>query len=125
MLAAQPTKDRVRRIILLGDGHATAGLVQTFELERIASDSRSAGISITSMGLGVDYNEIAMTKIANQGGGNYYFIEKSADLFATFDKELATLTADETVHHLPVISCHHNRVLFHPSPYAGQPSYRF
>ncbi len=92
-LSHNPIGNRVRRVILLSDGHATAGVTDGPGLARIAESTRNGGISVTSMGLGVDYNEISMTEIARQGGGNYYFIEESTNLFSTFEKELNTLTA--------------------------------
>ncbi len=93
ILKGAQSGNRVRRIILLSDGHATAGLTEPAELGRLAAQAREAGITITSMGLGVDYNEKLMAEIARQGGGNYYFIERSASLSETFDKEFSTLTA--------------------------------
>lgn len=84
---------RVRRILLLSDGHATQGLRDSRALGDLASQIRARGVSITSMGLGIDYNELSMTRVAQEGGGNYYFVEDSDRLGDTFQQELSSLQA--------------------------------
>ena len=84
---------RVRRVILLSDGHATAGFTQTDHLARIATEARDEGVSVTAIGLGVEFNESLMTRIAQSGNGNYYYVSRGADLRRTFSQEFKTLTA--------------------------------
>lgn len=93
LLSAAKDAGRIRRMVLLSDGHATVGKRTPGELGRIASEARSNGVSVTSMGLGVDFNELAMTEVARQGGGNYHFIEHSNQLPLIFEKELGDLNA--------------------------------
>src|SRR5690606_10491981 len=52
---------------------------------------REEGISVTTMGVGYDYNEDLMANLAVYGGGNYYFIESSSALASTFGRELDVL----------------------------------
>lgn len=46
------------------------------------------GISVTTVGLGLDYNEDLMTRLAQRSDGNTYFVESSADLPRIFAAEL-------------------------------------
>jgi Ca-activated chloride channel family protein len=45
------------------------------------------GISVTTLGLGLDYNEDLMTQLARKSDGNHYFIENSSDLARQFKYE--------------------------------------
>jgi Ca-activated chloride channel homolog len=81
------------RVILLSDGLANRGITDPCELERIAARYRGKSISLTTMGVGLEYNENLMCALANNGGGNYYFIERSNDLASIFRKEFNTLSA--------------------------------
>ena len=83
--------DRVRRILLLSDGRATAGDTRPERLQELAHESRSRGVTVSTLGLGEDYNELVMTGLANKGGGNYHFISDSSQLAAAFTREFATL----------------------------------
>lgn len=81
------------RVILLSDGLANRGITDPCELDRIAARHRGKSISLTTMGVGLAYNENLMVGLANNGGGNYYFIERSADLAAMFRQEFNSLSA--------------------------------
>jgi Ca-activated chloride channel family protein len=80
---------RVNKVLLLSDGLANVGIVNTEEIARIAhnQDNQNA-IAISTFGIGIDYNEDLMTKIAESGNGNYYFIEKATMIPNIFQKEL-------------------------------------
>jgi Ca-activated chloride channel family protein len=54
---------------------------------------RSKGVGISTMGLGLDYNEDLMQAIAERAGGNYYYIENPAQMSRIFQQEMATLFA--------------------------------
>lgn len=91
----------VNRVILLSDGLANAGVTDRGELGRIASRASEKGIHITTMGLGVDYDENLMMALAEHGAGNYYFIESPNQLAGIFQKEFGQIAA--TVAKDPVI----------------------
>lgn len=67
-------EDYVNRVILLSDGLANTGITDPRELGRIAGRYRDKSISLTTMGVGLDYNENLMLGLAEHGGGNYYFL---------------------------------------------------
>jgi len=81
------------RVILLSDGLANTGITDSRELGRIARRYRSKSITLTSMGVGLDYNENLMMSLAEYGGGNYYFIESSHSLASIMKKEFNLMSS--------------------------------
>lgn len=81
-------REYINRVILLSDGLANQGITDPSQLNRIANRYRSKSISLTTMGVGLDYNENLMLGLAESGGGNYYFIESPRQLASIFEKEL-------------------------------------
>lgn len=81
-------KGYVNRVILISDGLANQGITSPDRLSRIASKYRNRSISLTSMGVGLSYNEDLMMGLAESGGGNYYFIEHPSMLASVFRNEL-------------------------------------
>lgn len=81
----------VSRIILLSDGKATIGMVHPDALAQLAESTAREGISITTVGIGLDFDEQMMTRIAVAGRGNYYFAESGEMLAQMFDDELGRL----------------------------------
>jgi Ca-activated chloride channel family protein len=77
-------RQRVNRIILLSDGQANAGPSSPADLGDLGASLIKEGISVTTLGLGLDYNEDLMTQLARRSDGNNYFIEKSSDLESKF-----------------------------------------
>jgi Ca-activated chloride channel family protein len=80
-------KNRVNRVILLSDGLANVGPRTPSELGKLGASLMKEGICVTTMGLGLDYNEDLMTKLARNGGGNHVFIEQAENLVRVFNHE--------------------------------------
>lgn len=81
--------DMVNRVLLLSDGHANVGISDPEALSAITrSYFNEDHISISTFGVGNDYNENLMAKMALQGGGMYYFIHSPEKLPSVFDEEL-------------------------------------
>ncbi len=78
----------VHRIILLSDGLANVGPGSPEELGRLGAALLKEGISVTTVGVGVDYNEDLMTRLSQNSDGNSYFVESSKDLPRIFAAEL-------------------------------------
>jgi Ca-activated chloride channel family protein len=76
------------RIILLSDGQANVGPSSPSELGRLGAALVKEGISVTTVGVGNDYNEDLMTQLSQQSDGNTYFAESSEDLPRIFAAEL-------------------------------------
>jgi len=80
-------KNRVNRVILLSDGLANVGPQSPSELGALGASLIKEGISVTTMGLGLTYNEDLMTQLAQKSDGNHIFIERSSDLVRIFNYE--------------------------------------
>ncbi len=80
-------KDRVNRVILLSDGQANVGPAQPSELGELGESLLKEGIAVTTLGLGLDYNEDLMTQLATKSNGSHLFIENANELLAIFEHE--------------------------------------
>lgn len=80
--------DYVHRIILLSDGIANTGPSSPEDLGRLGAALLKENISVTTVGVGNDYNEDLMTRLAEKSDGNTYFVESSQDLPRIFAAEL-------------------------------------
>ncbi len=83
----------LNRAILLSDGLANVGIVDTAELAHHASELRQRGVSTTTMGIGSDFNEELMEQIAIKGGGHFYFIETAKQIPDFLHRELGEVLA--------------------------------
>lgn len=83
----------ISRVILLTDGLANIGTQDPEALAEIASSLREKGITTTTIGVGSDYDEMLLGKMADKGGGNTFFIEKPSDAVDVFVEEVGYLTS--------------------------------
>ncbi len=93
-------KERVNRIILLSDGLANVGPQSPSELGELGKSLSKEGISVSTIGLGLDYNEDLMTALARASDGNHVFVEKSTELVDVFNREfndVLSVVAQEVV----------------------------
>lgn len=75
------------RIILLSDGLANVGPSSTEDLACLGRALAEEEVSVTTIGVGLDYNEDLMTALASASGGNAYFASSSRDLPRIFAEE--------------------------------------
>lgn len=78
---------RVNRIILLSDGLANVGPQTPDDLGALGAALRQEDISVTTIGLGLDFNEDLMTKLAAKSDGNHLFAETATDVLKAFTDE--------------------------------------
>jgi len=86
----------LNRALLLTDGLANVGITDLEELAVHAKELSRRGVSTSTFGVGLGFNEHLLEAMANAGGGNYYFIESPLgipDLFVKEFKELAAVIA--------------------------------
>jgi Ca-activated chloride channel homolog len=80
-------KDKVNRLILISDGLANVGPSEPREVAELGRRAARDGIAITTLGLGLGYNEDLLSKLAYASDGNHAFVEKPEDLVKIFNKE--------------------------------------
>ena len=79
---------RVNRVVLLSDGQANVGPSSPAELGRLGAAAGKSGISVSTIGLGLGYNEDLMTQLAMRSDGNHGFAETADQLATLFNHEL-------------------------------------
>lgn len=84
---------RLAHVLLFSDGLANVGEQRPEVLGARAAQAFSGGISVSTLGVGVDYNEDLMTRLADQGGGRYHFIRNSEAIAGILDDEMKGLVA--------------------------------
>ena len=78
----------ISRVILLSDGLANVGPSSPEELGRLGASFMKEGISVSTIGLGLGFNEDLMARLAQRSDGNTYFVQNSDDLPRIFASEL-------------------------------------
>ena len=90
-LAGLGVEGAAKRLLLLSDGQANQGISSIEGLSKIAASVREMGGSVSTFGVGADYNEDLMAKVAEAAGGNYHVIDRGAQLAEVFSKEFSEL----------------------------------
>lgn len=83
-------KERVNRVILISDGLANVGPSRTPELAELGRGLRKDGLSVTTIGLGDDFNEDLMTGLAEASRANYYYVKDAEKLPQILTEELGS-----------------------------------
>jgi Ca-activated chloride channel homolog len=82
----------VNRVLLISDGQANVGITDSALIRiKVQKYKDDRGISLSTFGVGLDYNETLMTDMAETGAGNYYFIDAPSKMTSIFDNELKGL----------------------------------
>jgi Ca-activated chloride channel family protein len=85
------TSADLSRIVLLTDGEATTGVTDLLGLRTLAAGYGERGLGITTIGLGVGYNEAALSAIALASNAHHHFVGSPSDLSIVFDRERQAL----------------------------------
>lgn len=76
------------RVILLSDGNANVGeTTGSAEIAALFAAAAEQGVTTSTYGLGRDFNEELMVRMAQRGGGNHYYGDTAADLLEPFAEE--------------------------------------
>jgi Ca-activated chloride channel family protein len=91
-VAHSPVQRGLHRILLISDGQANEGVYNRSELVQLASKKASNGVSLSTVGVGLDFDETTLRRLAEVGRGSYYFVEDTVSLSALFSRELGNLS---------------------------------
>jgi Ca-activated chloride channel family protein len=83
---------RVRRVVLVSDGLDST----RSQAESIAQESAGRGVTTSSLGIGLDFDESYMGGVARSGRGNFGFVKDASTLAAFLQRELKE-TAQTTI----------------------------
>ncbi|MEM6531323.1 MAG: VWA domain-containing protein [Myxococcota bacterium] len=87
--------NRASRVILLSDGQANEGDASVAGLTRRATLAARNEYVLSTVGIGQGFNEELMTALANNGTGNFYYVDERTALAGVFSDEFNS--ARETV----------------------------
>lgn len=80
--------DRVRKVLLLSDGQANRGITAPDRLAQLAVQLSRSGTVLSTIGMGLDFNETVMTQLADHGMGHYAFLEDLSGLSQILNTDL-------------------------------------
>jgi Ca-activated chloride channel family protein len=93
-------------------------------LGALGGELMADGISVSTIGLGLDYNEDLMTELALRSDGRHTFVRRAGDLTAFLDEELTSVTSVVARNADVRIHCHGGarplRVLGRPADIFGE-----
>jgi hypothetical protein len=90
-LARLSSPDRLNTVILLSDGLPTAGNTSTAAIVDLSKASAEHGISTTTLGVGLHYNDELMMGVARQGQGHYHFVKDASSIAGILKTEFDSL----------------------------------
>lgn len=94
-LGQLPAQDdtQLRRMFLLSDGLANQGVVNRDLLAGLARRGSLQGATLSTFGVGLEFDEVLLESMAEAGGGSYYYIDSPEKIPEVFAAELANLSA--------------------------------
>lgn len=96
MLTASPRPEALRRIIVLTDGHANAGITGADQLVPLIKSGYGQGVTTSCIGFDNGYDEQLLAALADGGMGNDYWCDgpdQAAQVFADEFGGLASVVA--------------------------------
>lgn len=68
--------NQINRVILLSDGVANVGATGPEAILETVSEGVESGITLSTVGVGMgNYNDVMMEQLANNGNGNYHYVD--------------------------------------------------
>jgi Ca-activated chloride channel homolog len=74
-VAAHLAGDAIGRCLLVTDGQANVGLSDPEQLAQLAGGMRQRGVYTSTFGVGADFDERTLQRMAEGGQGHFYFVE--------------------------------------------------
>jgi Ca-activated chloride channel family protein len=84
---------KLNRVVLLSDGLANVGPSRPGDFAALGRELITEGVSVSTVGLGLVYNEDLMLTLARASDGNHFFAREPADLVQIFNRELNDVLA--------------------------------
>ncbi|MGE0321889.1 MAG: VWA domain-containing protein [Polyangiaceae bacterium] len=81
----------VPHVLLLSDGEANRGLTKLEDLRQLGVRAKLDNVSISSIGVDVDYDERVLSELAAASDGRHHFVRDATELASVFQKEFSEL----------------------------------
>ncbi|GAP16276.1 vWA domain-containing protein [Levilinea saccharolytica] len=90
-VATAATEQTINRTLLLTDGLANVGIKDVEEISTHCRELFKRGVTTSCFGVGLHYNEHMLEAMANNGGGNFHFLETLNAIPVVFEREFEEL----------------------------------
>jgi Ca-activated chloride channel family protein len=87
--APTQSRQRNRKVILLSDGEANMGIVDPKELAKIAASFTGYSAVLSTIGMGLGFNETLMAALADYGMGHYAYLEHLEKLGEILEQDMS------------------------------------
>ena len=78
-------------VLLISDGHANAGVTDADQLGSVAAQAKAKGVTTSTLGFGLGYDERLLAALARGGAGNELFAEEADSAVAKISGEVEGL----------------------------------
>jgi Mg-chelatase subunit ChlD len=82
---------RANRVILLSDGMANQGVTDSDAILKDSKAWNGKGLDLTTVGIGLEYNNALMRALADAGRGTYHFLDSATEIERVFGTYLQSL----------------------------------
>lgn len=82
----------INRVLIISDGETNHGIRDSKEIINHVRKLYEQSVSTSCFGVGNGFNEDLLQGIVNNGGGNFYYIEKNEDFISAFENEFNGLS---------------------------------
>ncbi|MFO0599760.1 MAG: VWA domain-containing protein [Myxococcaceae bacterium] len=86
---ALTTATGARRLVLISDGQPTEGAIDTYSLTAQVAQTHAERITVTALGVGMDYDATLLSRLSERGGGMLGHLVNAEVLEEVLSKELA------------------------------------
>jgi Ca-activated chloride channel family protein len=91
---------QVNQVVLFSDGQPNIGITDPHRLADLAAGAAERGVAVTTIGFGLEHDELVMQTLADAGGGSYYYVDTPGDIPTIFQREatgMLRMAARDTV----------------------------
>lgn len=88
-LASARSSATLPRVVLISDGLANEGITARPDLAKLAGELRGKGMTLSTIGVGVDFDHDLMATLAEVGSGQYHYLREPQELATLLDRELS------------------------------------
>lgn len=85
--------ERTNRVLFLTDGNANAGITNPSLIAKMSSEFNREGVSLSTIGVGSNFNQQLLSKLADAGKGLAHFVGDRDDIKKIFINEFESLLA--------------------------------
>ncbi|MDB5704491.1 MAG: hypothetical protein JWN66_1607 [Sphingomonas bacterium] len=82
------------RLMLFTDEQPNVGATDADSFMGMAEEASRRGVGLTTIGVGVQFDDTLATRVSSVRGGNLFFISDAADVKTTFEHQLDTMVSE-------------------------------